>query len=746
MALKFLGRFVSRATREESKTFEALTLAAANALQEKQYELAVQLYGELIESNRDRAEMLYKRANALNALGRWQEALVDYDGAISLDPAHARAYCNRGSVLDQLARWNEALESYDKSLSLNPGDFLSHYNRGSALKELKRFDEALASYERALTLNESHAPAFVNRGNVLHELGQLEAAIVSYDRAIELKADIAEAFQGRGVSLLDIGRFKEALSSFDRALYIRSDYAEAYCNRGTVLQQFGQHEAALGSFAKAIELNASLAAAFHGLGFSQLRLQRFEAAIESYGKARAIEPDRKYLLGMLLNAKMQICEWRGLEAELAELTAGLDAHKPVAVPLPVLALVDSPRLHQRVATIWADNENARHEAPVVPALQRGAKIRVGYFSADFYEHAVSLATAELFEMHDRSRFEITAFAFGPRPEDAMRSRLRKAFDRYIDVRDESDANVAQLARSLGIDIAVDLGGYTEYARTNIFARRAAPLQINYLGYPGTMGAGFMDYLIADRAVVPEEHRQHYTEKIIYMPDSFFPSDCTRSIAEAEPTREQLGLPYEGFVFCCFNQSYKISARMFASWMRILSRTHGSVLWLAHNDPVTAHNLRREAARLGVDENRLVFATRIASLSGHLARLRVADLFLDTLPYNAHATASDALWAGLPILTCRGESFAARVGASLLKAVGLPELITTTLEQYENLAVQLATNPRLLAGIRSKLRSNRSDAPLFDTKSFAVHLEAAYSRILERHRAGLAPDDISVAPR
>jgi predicted O-linked N-acetylglucosamine transferase (SPINDLY family) len=327
----------------------------------------------------------------------------------------------------------------------------------------------------------------------------------------------------------------------------------------------------------------------------------------------------------------------------------------------------------------------------------------------------------------------------------MRARLQSAFDRFIEVRDKSDADVAMMARGLGIDIAVDLNGYTEFSRTNIFALRAAPIQINYLGYPGTMGAEYMDYLIADRTVVPEAQQSHYAERVVYLPNSYLPHDSTRTISATVFTREELGLPKEGFVFCCFNNNYKITPSTFSSWMRILGRTDNSVLWLAQNDPVTARNLQREAVRRGVKAERLVFSSRTASLSEHLARLRIADLFLDTLPYNAHASATDALWAGLPLVTRRGEAFAGRVAASLLTAIGLPELITSTEEQYEDLAVQLATSPQLLVAIKDKLHRNRSTAPLFDTRLFTKHLETAYVKILERHRAGLPPDHIYVNP-
>jgi len=493
-------------------------------------------------------------------------------------------------------------------------------------------------------------------------------------------------------------------------------------------------------------LDPAFAAAHQGSGFSLMRLQRFQAATESYDKAIAIEAGRKYLRGMRVYAQMQICDWTNLTSELQRLSEGLRVHEPVSVPFPMLALTDSAALHRSAAEICAQNEHPRDRSlgPILP-WARSEKIRIGYFSSDFCEHAVSLVAAELFEMHDRSRFDITAFAFGPRPNDPMRARLERAFDRFLEVRDKSDMDVALMARSLRIDIAVDLNGYTEYSRTNIFALRAAPIQINYLGYPGTMGAEYMDYLIADQTVVPEAQRCHYAEKIVYLPNCYLPHDSTCAIASTEFTREELGLPRGGFVFCCFNNNYKIVPNTFSSWMRILTRTDNSVLWLAQNDPTTARNLRREAERSGVEGERLVFSSRVDSLAKHLARLRSADLFLDTLPYNAHASATDSLWAGLPLITRRGEAFAGRVAASLLTAVGLPELITSTEAQYEDLAVQLATNPQLLGAIKAKLRRNRSNAPLFDTRLFTKHLETAYVRIVDRHSAGLPPDHIYVDP-
>jgi predicted O-linked N-acetylglucosamine transferase (SPINDLY family) len=355
-------------------------------------------------------------------------------------------------------------------------------------------------------------------------------------------------------------------------------------------------------------------------------------------------------------------------------------------------------------------------------------------------HPVTYLAAGLFERHDRAKFEVTAFAFGPEASDAMTSRLTKAFDRFIDVRQESDLEVAALARELGIDIAVDLNGFTAHGRTRIFALRAAPIQINFLGYPGTMGAGFMDYLIADGMVVPREQQQHYVEKIAYLPGSFLPFDSHYTIADRTFAREELGLPSGGFVFCCFNNSYKILPEAFDRWMRILSRTGNSVLWLRPANETVAGNLRQEAARRGIDGGRLIFADRMESLPEHLARLRAADLFLDSFPYNAHATALDALWAGVPLLTYAGESFASRVAASLVRTVGLPELIAASPSQYEETAVELAADPARLGQLRRKLALR--DTSLFDTEHYTRNLEAVYQTIYERHHSGSPPDHIN----
>jgi predicted O-linked N-acetylglucosamine transferase (SPINDLY family) len=441
---------------------------------------------------------------------------------------------------------------------------------------------------------------------------------------------------------------------------------------------------------------------------------------------------------------MQLCDWSNFEPQIAELAAKIQQGRKVTLPFSLLALIDSLTLQRQAAETWVREKHPPSRPMMPPGKhRRGERIRIGYYSADYHGHATAYLMAELFERHDRERFELLAFSYGSDERDDMRRRLAAAFDQFLDVRTKSDIEVARLSREMGIDIAVDLKGFTQDARSGIFACRAAPIQVNYLGYPGTTGAPYMDYLIADQTLIPQPSRRQYSEAIVSLPHSYQANDRQRRIADKEFVRAELGLPSTGFVFCCFNSHHKITPDTFDGWMRILEQVPGSVLWLLVDNKTAAENLRREARLRNVDARRLIFAARMR-LPEHLARHRAADLFIDTLPYNAHTTASDALWAGLPVLTRMGESFAARVAASLLYAIGLPELVTTTQEQYESTAIQLAADPGRLAEIKDRLHRNRSKMPLFDTAQFTRHLEDAYMQMYERYQADLGPGTICVA--
>jgi predicted O-linked N-acetylglucosamine transferase (SPINDLY family) len=618
---------------------------------------------------------------------------------------------NAGSTLHQQGKLSQAREIYQNILAQHPQHFDALYLLGAIELQTDRPTEALEWIDKAIALNPRHPGVHCNRGIALHDLKQHQAAIESYNRAIALYPQYAEAYSNRGNVFRELRQYPAAIESYSRAIAIKPQYGDAYSNRGNALRESGQ----------------------------------YAAAVKSYDVLLKIQPDYPFLRGLRLHTKTYIVDWSHAEIELKQLIQRIARDEKVTPCFPFLALHDSLALQYQVAKMWTHTEH-----PPNPALGRIAprkpskKIRIGYFSADFHAHATAFLMAELWEQHDKKRFEIIAFSFGTDSDDAMRQRLLRTFDQFIEVRQHTDQEVAQLSRSMGIDIAIDLKGFTTDNRLDIFAYRAAPIQVSYIGYPGTLGADYIDYIIADKTLIPESAQKFYTEKIIYLPHSYQVNDRQRKIADKVFTREELGLPAKdaGFVFCCFNNNYKITPTTFDGWMRILQHVPKSVLWLLGDNPQAIENLRKEAQQRGIDTNRLVFAPRMP-LTEHLARHRAADLFIDTLPCNAHTTTSDALWAGLPVLTCMGESFAARVAASLLNAIELPELITTTQVDYEKLAIELALNPDKLQRIREKLNNNRLTTPLFDSELFTHHIENAYEKIMQRYNAQLPPEHIVV---
>ena len=673
-------------------------------MQAQQLHAALTRFDRAIALDANGAIGHFCRAEACKALGRTDEALAGYDAALAIEPGLADAWYSRGVLLHRPTRLAEAIASYDQVIRLQPGHFEAHANKAQALYLLGRHVDALDSYDRAISLKRDFAPVHLHRGNVLRELHRPEEALASYDLAISLSPDNSEAICNRGAVLLRLDRVEAAIASFDRSIAIKSDYAEAYFNRGYALRL----------------------------------MNRFEEAAADYEVVAKLAPDFDFLPGARLEASQQICDWTRIDALLGQLDAGLEEGKRVSHPLILMALIDSPRLQHQAARTWVDHTcPARDYLGPIARRARPERLKVGYFSADFHEHPVSRLLAEMIELHDRSRFEVVAFSFGPHTRDAMQQRLTRSFDRFIDVKQKSNLEIAALARQLNVDIAVDLGGHAANNRASIFALRAAPLQVSYLGYLGSMGAGYIDYIIADHTVVTQDSEPYFSENIIYLPDCFQVNDGKRAIGEESFTRELLGLPRSGFVFCCFNSNYKIMPAMFESWMRILKNVPGSVLLMYAGHAAVETNLRMQAARLEVDPQRLIFAQRLPPAE-YLSRYRAADLFLDTLPYNGGTTVSDALWAGLPVLTLAGQAFAGRVAASLLKAVGLPELIATSQAAYEALAIELASTPDRLAQIRNTLQNNRLTSPLFDTPRFTRRLEAAFVAIHERYQQALPP--------
>ncbi|MGO9171349.1 MAG: tetratricopeptide repeat protein [Rhodomicrobium sp.] len=705
--------------------------------------LSAELIGQAIKLNKRNAFYFSNLGNALHALKRLDEALASYGKAIALQPDFTEALYNRANVLAELKRFGEALASYDKTLELQPGFAEAFNNRGNTLHALKRFDEAVASYGKALALRPDFPNALYNLGNALAELKRLGEALASYNDALALYPGYAEALNNRGLALRGLRQPGAALDSFNKALALKPDFADAFSNRGLALRELWQLDAALASCDKALALEPGHAEAFYNRGTVLQELNRLEEALACYEKALALQPDHAYAFSGVIRCVNSLCDWERRTALASELTAHITEQKSIISPFTVLGWTGDPLLQLQCARNFTASTLPPPLAPFWTGEKwRNEKIRIAYLSADFREHATAHLMAELFELHDRSQFEIVAVSSGIDDGSAMRNRLAAAFDRFIDIREKSDEEAAKLLYGLEASIAIDLKGHTQDSRPGILAYRPAPVQASYLGYPGTMGASFIDYIIADETVAPFGHQAFYTEKIVHLPDCYQANDSKRSIAQRTPTRREAGLPEEGFVFCCFNQSWKITPEVFDVWMRLLHAAAGSVLWLIHDDAGTERNLRNEAQARGIGPARLVFAGRLP-LEEHLARHRLADLFLDTLPYNAHTTASDALWAGVPVLTRAGEAFAGRVAASLLNAIGLPELVTHSLAEYEALALRLAREPVLLEGYRNRLCTNRLTHPLFDTGRFRRHLEAAYLQMWEIWQRGEQPRSFKV---
>jgi len=680
---------------------------------------------------------------SLYSSGKIQEALDTVETLTESYPNEPLLFNISGVCYKTIGKLDEAIKSFEKALSINPDFTEVHFNLGVVLKDLGQLDAAVNCYEKALAINPSYANAYNNLGITLKELGQLDAAVKSYEKALVIKPDFAEAHNNLGNALDELGQLDAAIKCYENAVAIKPGYSEAHNNLGNAFKNLAKLDAAVKCYKKAVALKPDYAEAYHNLGNSLLSLKRLDEALASYERAIVLKPDINFILGDLLHTKMQLCIWDDLSSQLDELTNKINNSEKVINPFPLLALIDDPELHMKTAKILVNEKFPQsHVLSKIERYPKHKKIRIGYFSGDFHNHATMHLMAELFECHDKLFFELIAISFGPNKQDQWRQRACLSFDKFVDVRLKSDREISLLARKMEIDIAIDLKGFTRNCRPKIFAEGCAPIQVSYLGYPSTMASNYMDYLIADSTLIPEEKKHHYLEKIVYMPNSYQVNVSNRSISKTSLSRHELGLPSKGFVFCCFNNTYKITPSTFIGWMRILKAVEGSVLWLFENNNNTTENLKKEAMKFGINEDRFVFATHMP-VEEHLSRIKQADLFIDTLPYNAHTTASDALRMGLPVLTCVGNSFASRVAASLLNAVNLPELITTTQEQYESLAIQLATHPEKIKIITDKLVSNLSTAPLFDTPMFTKNLESAFSMMYDRYQQGLDPDYIYV---
>jgi protein O-GlcNAc transferase len=694
--------------------------------------------------NADDIDRIMDIGFAHHEAGELGHAEALYREALAGDPAHAEALHLLGLVVFQRGEFQLAIELIERALPELDDLPEAHLNLGNALREVGRLTEAADCYRRAIDLDPDYGMAHSNLARVLNDQGQFEAGLESSRRAVELIPDFLGAQVNCAAALLGLERFAEAETPLRRAVELAPRVAEAHRDLGEILAKLGRLDEAVASYRRALDLKPAFAQAHYNLGNALKTQGRLNEAIACFERAVKLDSDDAGILAAWFREKQNICDWSGFRENDTKVRRAIEAQPSILAPLTLLALSSSAEEQLACARQVA----AKIAVPgiVIPRPQHGPseRIRLGYLSADFRSHPVAFLIAGVIERHDRRRLDVIGYSCGPDDGSAMRARLSGAFDRLVDIRDMSHALAAERIHGDGVDILIDLTGYTAHGRTAVLAYRPAPIQVNYIGYPGSMGADFIDYIIVDRFLVPMDHQPFYTERLVQLPNCYQPNEPEQATAGRTPSRLDCGLPEEGFVFCCFNTSYKLTPAFFDIWMRLLSAVPGSALWLVATNPVVIDNLRREAVGRGVAADRLVFAAPVARPE-YLARLGLADLFLDTLPYNAGATASDALWAGLPVLTCAGDTYVGRMAGALLMAIGLPELITTSLEAYEAAALRLATAPGRLAALRQRLALDRSTMPLFDIARYTRDLEAAYRQMWETWRAGKPPAAFAVSP-
>ena len=687
---------------------------------------------------------VFARAQALHRQGQFAGAVRLYREFLATQPRHFGALNLYAVAAAQLGQIEEAEGALRRAIEIDNASETLHYNRGTLLRQLGRFDEALASFDRALAINPRSPDSWNNRGIVLKDLGRSADALECFARSLALRPDHAETLLNQANTLAALRRPADAIASYQRALAIRPD-AAALVALGNMLRGLSRNADALAAYDRALALVPTHADALQGRCHLLMNDSRYIEAIAMAERALALDPNANYMVGHILHAKGHICDWSDRAELEARLHRGLAEKRKICPPFVLLAVDSTPAEQRTAAQTWIEDfypparNPHRHAAP-----HDRERLRIGYMSGEYRTHAVSFLMAELFELHDRAHFEVVGIGTGIDDGSDLRRRVIRAFDEFVDASALNDDEAAQVLNEKNIDILVDLNGHYGRARPGILARRPAPIQVSYIGFPGTSGAPYVDYLVADRWVIPPGAQSHYSESVVYLPDTYWVNDRQCPIAAQAPSRSEAGLPENAFVFCCFNNTHKITPAMFDVWMDILREVEGSVLWLFAPNPTAADNLRREAEQRGVMRDRLVFAPMMP-LPNHLARHRLADLFLDTLPHNAHTTTTNALWVGLPVLTWIGDTFAGRVAASVLDAIGLADMIVDTREAYTSAAIRLARDPAALRAIRERLAANRATYPLFDTPRFARHIESAYARMWCRYRKGEKPAGFSVEP-
>ena len=653
-----------------------------------------------------------------------------------------------GVIFFQKKNYDLSIDYFKKAIKINPDSSEANNNLGVVLMEIKKFELSLESFKKAININPGYVDAYNNIGVIYKKLNKHNDAIYNWKKALEINPNYIHAYNNIGNTFLEkknAKSAKSAIENYEKAISLNSKFFEAYFNKGNALQELNLHEQAINSYNEAIKIKSNYAEAYYNKGNSLREMNLLDEALNEYVNAFKINSELKNLFGSIIFTKHNLCDWKNYKEDIELLEKEILKEKNISKPFSVLSISNSSLIQKKSAEIYINDKYKNInslEKKIIKNKNKNKKIKLGYYSADFRNHAMSYLLAKMFELHNKSKFEIFAFSFSPQKNDSMQNRISSAFDKFIDVHTKTDDEIAKLSREFEIDIAIDLMGYTKLNRFGVFLHKCAPIQINYLGYPGTLGSKNIDYIVADQFLIPENSQKYYSEKIIYLPHSYQVRDSSQKISEKKFTKKDLGLPENSFVFCCFNRHYKINPEIFYIWIKVLKKINKSVLWLLEDNIKTSENLKKEAIKNGINPERIIFAKRIP-IEEHLSRHSCADLFIDTYPYGAHTTCSDSLWANLPVVTLIGETFASRVAGSVLNSINMQELITHTKEEYENLIINLATNLEKLNHIKNKLSLNKLTEPLFDTKLYTKNIESSYVKIYENHFNNIPIENIEL---
>ena len=704
--------------------------------------IAMRKYDKAIELNPKYSEAYNNLGITLQELGEPEQALENFEKAFSLKPEKVEIINVIISILNEVNDPKISVDYYQKIIKNSPEQHLVHFNLGTVYQNMGRIDDAINSYKQTIKLQPEFSEAFLNLGIIFEETDKLDEALKNLERANEIDPDNPLILNNLGITLEGLDRKEDAIIHFEKAIEIDPDDPAMYYNLGITLRGSNK-DYAIKNFEKAIEIDPKNGELYSQIGALHFQAKHHNKALLNLDKAFSINPDIDFLIGNRLYTKMQLALWNDFQEQVNIISNKIDNNVNAVTPFSLMALIDDPQIQFNATKNYANFNFPRNanSLPIKPYINH-KKIRIGYFSADFHNHPTMHLMAELFELHDKEKFEIIAFSFGHNQKDQWRERVLQSFDEFIDVRMKSDSEISSLSREMEIDIAVNLGGYTQDSRTGVFANLAAPIQVNFLGFPGTMAADYIDYIVADHIVIPTENESYFSEKIVYMPETYQINMSKRDVSNKPLSRSDLELPEENFIFSCFNNIHKITPQTFESWMRILKSVDGSVLWLYANNENVSKNILNSASRLGVDKSRIIFAQHVP-VEEHLNRIGMADLFLDTLPYNAHTTASEALRMGVPVITLIGNSFASRVAASIVTAVDMPELITHNLDEYESLAIELARNQERFNQIKQKLIENLPTCSLLNSQSFTKNLELAYEEMNAWAVSNQKPENIIV---